>query len=179
MKLSTLAIGLGILGSIPQLYGLWKPGAFAAAVRKFPRSENWGYVLMAIGTAWFLWNLNNETISDFAAYKKIMLLGFGAVGVLSCIYVKDYLAVRGLSVVLLLAAKLVLDTARWNNSPWRLVLAVGAYFWIVCAMWFMVSPWRFRDLVVWSTANEKRIRVTSAIRLAGCILILALGLTTF
>src|SRR5512140_1269457 len=102
MKLSTLAVGLGLIFAIPQLYGLLKPSAFAAALRKFPRSEVWGFVLMGLGTVWFLWNLNNESISDFAAYKHVMLFGFGAVGVLTCIFVRDFLAVRGLAVVLLM-----------------------------------------------------------------------------
>src|SRR5690348_1526103 len=100
MKLSTLAVALGVLFALPQIYGLLKPTAFAAALRKFPRSELWGFLLMGLGTAWFLWNLNNESISDFASYKSMMLVGFGAVGLLTCIFVRDFLAVRGLAVVL-------------------------------------------------------------------------------
>src|SRR5262245_31605196 len=156
MKLSSLAVGLGILFSLPNVFGVLKPSAFAAAARKFPRSETWGYALMGLGTIWFLWNLNAESISDFAAYKTPML-----VCLMTCIYVKDFLAVRGLAVVLLLLAKLTLDTARWHDSEWRLVLSVWAYLWIVVAIWFTVSPWRMRDLIEWSTANNQRVRVSS------------------
>jgi hypothetical protein len=179
MKLSTLAIALGVVVCLPQLYGLLKPSAFAAAARKFPRSELWGFVLMGIGTIWFLRNLNNESISDFAAYKSVMLVGFGAVGLLTCIFVRDFLAVRGLAVVLLLLAKLMLDTARWYDSEWRLVISTWAYLWIIAGMWFTVSPWRLRDFIQWSTANERRVRVGSAMRLALGALVLVLGLTVF
>jgi hypothetical protein len=179
MKLSTLAIALGLAFSLPHIYGLLKPSAFAAAIRKFPRSELWGFILMGLGTVWFLWNLKNESISDFAAYKGIMLLGFGAVGVLTCIFVRDFLAVRGLAVVLLLLAKLMLDAARWNDSEWRLVIAVWAYVWIIAGMWFTISPWRLRDLIQWATASERRVRVGSALRLALGALVLILGLTVF
>jgi hypothetical protein len=179
MKLSTLAVLLGLVFSIPQLYGLAKPSSFATALRRFPRSPQWGIFLMVLGTVWFLWNLNNESISDFAAYKGIMLVGFGAVGLLTCIFVQDYLAVRGLAVVLLLLAKLMLDTARWYDSEWRLVISAWAYVWILAGMWFIVSPWRLRDLIQWSTANERRVRVGSALRLALGILVLVLGLTVF
>ncbi|MEK7684311.1 MAG: hypothetical protein AAB466_02685, partial [Verrucomicrobiota bacterium] len=75
MKLSTLAVLLGTCFSLPQVYGLAKPAAFAAAVRKFPRSEPWGFALMGLGLVGFLWYLNQESISDFCAYKKWMLLG--------------------------------------------------------------------------------------------------------
>jgi hypothetical protein len=179
MKLSTLAIALGVLFALPQVYGLLKPSAFAASVRRFPRSEPWGFLLMGLGTAWFLYNLSNESISDFAAYKNIMLLGFGAVGLLTCMFVRDFLAVRGLAVVMLLAAKLMLDTARWYDSEWRLVISVWAYAWIVAGMWFTVSPWRLRDLIQWSTANEQRVRLGSALRLALGALVVVLGLTVF
>ena len=179
MRLSTLAVALGLLLSAPQIYGLLKPSAFAAALRKFPRSPTWGFLLMGLGTLWFLWNLSNESISDFAAYKNLMLLGFGAVGVLACVFVRDFLAVRGLSVVLLLLAKLMLDTARWHDSQWRLVISTLAYVWIFAGMWFTISPWRLRDLIQWSTATEQRVRFGSALRLALGVLVLILGLTVF
>jgi hypothetical protein len=179
MKLSTLSVVLGLIMAVPHIFGFLKPSAFAAAVRRFPRSESWGYALMGLGTAWFLWNLNRESISDFAAYKGIMLVGFGAVGVMTCIFVRDFLAVRGLAVVLLLLAKLMLDTARWHDSEWRLVISVWAYVWILAGMWFTISPWRLRDLIQWATANEKRVRLGSAFRFAFGLLVVILGLTVF
>ena len=179
MKLSTLAIALGFGFSLPQLFGLLRPAAFAAAARKFPRSEPWGFALMALGTTWFLINVNNEAISDFAAYKKLMLIGFAAVGLLTCIFVRDFLAVRGLAIVLLLLAKLMLDTARWHDSQWRLVIAIWAYVWVITGMWFTVSPWRLRDMIQWMTANEERVRITSAVRLALGLLVIVLGLIVF
>ena len=179
MKLSTLAVGLGLLFAIPHLFALLKPAAFVQAARKFPRSEPWGYALMALGTLWFLANLQAESISDFAAYKNVMLLGFGAIGLLTCLYVRDFLAVRGLAIVLLLLGKVVLDTARWHPSQWRLLLAVMAYGWIIAGMWFTISPWRLRDLLNWVTASEARLRIVSALRIAIGLLILILGLFVF
>src|SRR5262245_66161197 len=107
LKLSTLSILLGLGMGLPQIYGLVKPAAFATAVRKFPRSLPWGFALMLLGTCWFLWNLSQESISDFAAYKNVLFGGFAAVGIGSCVFVQDFLAVRGLGVVLLLLAKLM------------------------------------------------------------------------
>jgi hypothetical protein len=179
MKLSSLAIILGMAVIVPHLLALLKPAAFATALRKFPRSELWGFILMGIGTAWFLWNVHIESLADFVAYKHLMLFGFGAVGVLACIFVRDYLAVRGMAVVLLLMAKLMLDTARWYDSEWRIVIAVLAYIWILAGMVFIISPWRLRDMIHWATANEKRIRIGSAMRLAAGLFLVILGLTAF
>ncbi len=179
MKLSTLAIGVGLLFSLPEIYALLKPAAFSVAARRFHRSENWGYVLMGLGTLWFLSNVQSETISDFAPYKRMMLVGFGLIGALTCVYVKDYLAVRGLAIVLLLLSKLLLDSARWHQSEWRLVISILCYIWIVTAMWLMVSPWRLRDFLQWLTSNERRLRLASGLALGVCLLVTFLGAAVF
>ncbi len=120
MKLSLLSILLGAGMSVPQIYGLTKPAQFAATARKFPRNLPVGVVLMLLGTAWFLWNVNNEPIADFSAYKQPMMAGFAAVGILACFFVQDFLAVRGLAVLMLLLAKLMVDTGRphLGETPW-------------------------------------------------------------
>ena len=179
MTLSQLAIGLGIFWSVPAIYALAQPGSFTIAAKKFPRSENWGYLFMALGTLWFLYNLNAESISDFADYKKMMLIGFGAVGVLTCIFVKDFLAVRGLAILLLLLAKLMLDTARWHDSQWRILVSLWAYVMILAGMTLTISPWRYRDLVQWAVATPERLKRLSMVRLAFCVLLIALGATAF
>jgi hypothetical protein len=181
IKLSTLALLLGLGMGLPQIYGLLNPAKFAAAVRKFPRSLPWGYTLMLLGTAWFLWNLSQESIADFAAYKNILLIGFAAVGLGTCVFVQDFLAVRGLAVVLLLLAKLMVDTGRplLTQSHWVLVIQTWAYLLVLGGMWFTVSPWRLRDLLEWTTANEKRIKIGCGVRLAFGLLVAALGIVKF
>jgi len=180
-KLSTLAILLGLGVGIPQIYGFINPTCFAAAVRKFPRSLACGYVLMLLGTAWFVYNLSQESISDFAAYKNILFGGFAAVGIGSCIYVQDFLAVRGLAVVFLLLAKLMVDTGRPHLAESSLVLVIQtwAYLLVIAGIWLTISPWRLRDLLNWATATEKRIRVGCGIRLAFGLFVAALGLIKF
>src|SRR6266487_4583040 len=137
LKLSTLSVLLGLGLGLPQIYGLAKPAAFAAAVRKFPRSLPWGLCLMLLGTAWFLLNLSQESISDFAAYKNVLFFGFAAVGIGACIFVQDFLAARGLAVVLLLLAKLMVDTGRpmLPETAWVLVIQLWAYALVIAGIW--------------------------------------------
>jgi hypothetical protein len=181
LNLSTLAIILGLGLGLPQIYGLINPTAFAAAVRKFPRSIPWGCALMLLGTGWFLWNLSQESISDFAAWKNVLFAGFAGVGIGTCIFVQDFLAVRGLAVVLLLLAKLMVDTGRpaLASQPWALVIQSWAYVLVIAGLWLTVSPWRLRDLLEWATATEQRIKVGCGIRLAFGLFIAALGLAKF
>jgi len=172
---------MGLSLAVPQVYGLLKPAAFAAAVRRFPRSLPWGCALMLLGTAWFLWNLNQESIADFASYKNILLCGFAGVGIGACFFVQDFLAVRGLAVVFLLLAKLMVDTGRPRlpDTSWALVIQAWAYLLVVGGIWFTVSPWRLRDFLEWATANETRVRRGCILRLAFGVLVAVLGLTQY
>jgi hypothetical protein len=181
MKLSLLSILLGVGMGLPQIYGIANPQKFAASVRKFPRNLPIGILLMLLGTAWFVWNVHSESISDFAAYKPVMIAGFAAVGVLSCVFIQDFLAVRGLAVVLLLLAKLMLDTGRphLGQTHWVLVIQTWAYLLIIAGIWFTVTPWRLRDLLNWATGSATRVRVGSAMRLAFAAFVAILGLTAF
>ena len=181
LKLSTLAVLLGLGMGLPQIYGILKPAAFAAAVRRFPRSLPWGYSLMLLGTAWFVWNLSQESISDFAAWKTPLLGAFAAIGIGTCVFVQDFLAVRGLAIVMLLLAKLMVDTGRPSLpvTSWVLVFQAFAYVLVVAGIWFTVSPWRLRDMLNWGTANEQRVKVGCGLRLAFALLIALLGVAKF
>lgn len=181
LKLSTLAIVLGLGMGLPQVYGLANPGPFAQAVRRFPRSMAWGWALMLLGTGWFLWNLSQESISDFASYKNVLFAGFAGVGIGACIFVQDFLAVRGLAVVMLLLAKLMVDTGRpaLAHTAWVLAFQTWAYLLVIAGMWLTISPWRLRDFLNWATANERRIKIGCSVRLAFGLLFAVLGLTKF
>ncbi len=179
LNLSTVAAGVGLLYALPHVYGLFKPASFASAMRRFSRSTPIGWVLTLGATAWFLYYVSLETVADFANMKPFLYLLFGAVGIGTCIFVQDFLAVRGLAVTLLLCAKLITDTARMVDTDWRLVLVTLAYVWVFVGMWFTISPWRLRDLIEWGTASEARTRLFSGLRLGFGVFMLVLAATVF
>lgn len=179
MKLSSLAIALGLLYVLSNIYGVMKPAKFGEAARKFSRHTPLGYPLMLLATAWFVYNVYREPIADFAVMKPYLCGFFAAVGVGTCIFVRDFLPVRAVAVLLLLAAKLMVDTARWVDTPWRLVISTLAYVWVIAGMWLTVSPWRLRDVANWLSASESRIRLFTGTRVAFGVFVLLLGLTVF
>lgn len=181
MSFSILILLLGIAHTLLHVEGVLKPAKYGKRLHAFPRSNPIGYFLMLLGTGWFLYNLQQEKIADFMAYKKFMLIGFAAVGIGCCLYVRDFLAVRGLSIVLLLLAKLVLDKARYIDpyTEWRLVIVVWAYLWIVIGIWWTVSPWRCRDLINKLRASEGRIKNYCLANTVFGVAVAVLGLTAF
>jgi hypothetical protein len=176
-----LAIVLGLGLCLSQIYGLRNPAGYAAAARKFSRSLRWGYALMLLGTGWFLYYLSQESISDFAAYKNVLIAGFAAVGIGSCFFVQDFLAVRGLAVVLLLLAKMMVDTGRpyLPQTGWVLLIQSWAYVLVVAGIWLTISPWRLRDWLEWATANDKRLKLICSIGLVSGLLVAVLGMSVF
>ena len=118
-------------------------------------------------------------MADFEKYRTAFNVFILATGIGSCLYLKDYLAVRGAAVLMLLIAKLIVDTARFHESEWRLVLITVAYLMVIGGMWFTVSPWRMRDLFAWGIADEKRFKILCGFRIVFGILLLMLGIFEF
>lgn len=179
MTLSTLSILLGLGVLAPSLYVFASPKGAQEWASKFPRSISTGYLLMGIATLWFLYNLKQEQTADFLAYKNPMMIGFGAVGVLTCIYVTDFLSIRALAVLLMLLAREMLDTARWVDTQWRLVISTWAYVMILAGMWWTIAPWRLRDLLNWANSEPARLKLLAGIKAAFGVLVLVLGLSVF
>lgn len=177
MTFSLLTILIGVAYGLPQIYGLMNPDGFKKLLKEFPRNLTLGGILMWISTCWFLYNVYHEEIADFEAYKNLMLGGFAAVGIGTCIYLRDFLGARGLAVFLLMLAKLVVDTGRWVESPLRLIVITWSYVWILAGMWWTISPWRCRDWFDWNIADDKRFKLLTAIRAGFAILIVVLGAT--
>lgn len=147
-------------------------------LKRFPRHHGIGVILILISTAWFEYYLFNEKLSDIEGTpKKLLLLAFPAVGIGCCLYVRDFLAVRGLSVFLLLLAGYVLEVGRWHNSPWHDALSVWAYGWIVMAFWLTMAPWRLRDIIGWLTAVESRLKWAAISGIVWGLFVIGLGLT--
>ena len=136
---------------------------------------------MVLAILWFLYDVRAENLADFVNFKQYLMFLFLAVGIATCIFVRDFLAVRGAAVVFLLLAKLMVDTGRSHlgQSPLVIVIQTWAYVLVVAGIWLTVSPWRLRDFLAWGTANEKRIRLGCGIRLAFGLFVAALGGTLF
>jgi hypothetical protein len=179
IALSTLSLSLGAALAGAQLFALAKPKQFAEGLRAFPRSATWGYVLMLGSAAVFLAFLKNETLADFERLKPTLMVVFAAAAVGICVYVRDFLAVRGLAVAMMILAKVMVDVARWHESSWRLVIVTWAYLLVVAGMWLTVSPWRLRDVIAWQTASDSRLRATSVLRLAFGLALMLLGATVY
>ena len=179
ISLATLSLILGAVAVLKGVMGFMGGDKVRDFISGFSRNNTAGYVLILAAMVWFLFILKDENMADFENlrtpfYVFILLTGIG-----SCLYLKDFLAVRGAAVLMLLLAKLIVDTARFHESEWRLVLVTVAYLMVIGGMLFTVSPWRMRDLLAWVTVDEQRFKILCGVRIGFGVLLLALGFFEF
>ena len=161
---------------------LAKPAMVQGFLKKFPRNQFLGQVLLGIGLVWF-WLLIAPTgmgklsaltmdLGEFNAAKGILRILVPVSLILVTISVRDFLAVRALGLVGLMAASPLLEAAFLKDPQSRLLVPIYAYAMLTASLFFVGMPYLFRDAVNWVTASQKRWTVMSGAGLAYGIAVL-------
>ena len=138
---------------------LWNSPALQKFAHSWPRSKGAAIVLMVLAGAWFLRHVSNLEDADFGKYKTLLFFGFLLVGLLSFWYLPDFLAVRGLGILLLLSAREILWAAYMQEPQSRLFLVSLVYVVIILTLYVGASPYRLRDFNNWLYESINRPRV--------------------
>lgn len=157
LTVATLLPGLFLL-----LVGLplfFNSSRVVAMLKAMPRSTSAAAVFFGIGAAWFIWNVLHLSRADFGEYRVWLAIGFTAIAVLAFKCVPDFLAVRGLCVLMLLAASPLLMAGYMIYDPWTIYFyKVLVYVGIGLAIWLGAQPYRLRDFFNWLFARPSRSR---------------------
>src|SRR5882724_11786872 len=101
-----------------------------------PRSPVAAGVFFGGGAIWFLYNVWNLSEADFGEYHVALFIGFATVAALAFYYVPDFLAVRGLSILALLSAMPLLDSAYGEYQiRQRLFMVAAVYVFIALGIY--------------------------------------------
>ncbi len=162
-----LLLGVGFILDKPS----WRKGLTA-----FPRGENAAFITMGIGGLWFLYKMYYIGPQDplFGPKTNLILVAvFGAGWLGSFFALKEFLAVRGVCVLTLMAAYFALEAGRTIYDPAVLYFKAIVYIFIVLAIWLGVSPFRMRDFFSWTFGAAPRPKtIGSLLALAGVSLTL-------
>jgi hypothetical protein len=164
-----LILGLWLIGSHALM--LAKPAMVQGFLKKFPRDQMNGQILLGIGLAWF-WLLiapdNMGRLSalamdlgEFNSAKPLLRILVPVSLVLVVYSVRDFLAVRALGVVGLMVASPLLESAFLKDPSTRLLVPIYAYTLLTASLFWVGMPYLFRDAVTWVTSNQKRWTVVS------------------
>jgi hypothetical protein len=166
--LSLFTIGLLLAAWLIGFHALmlFKPDLVQGFLKRFPRDQKIGQILLGIGLAWFWLLIAPENLGklsalamdlgEFNGAKPILRILVPVSMVLVAISVRDFLAVRALGVVGLMVASPMLEAAFLKDPTSRLLVPIYAYALLTASMFWVGMPYLFRDAVTWATANQKR-----------------------
>jgi len=171
LSLQTTGLAAGILLIVTHVFALVRPEQTVAWAKAFPRSRGAATVLVAIAAVWSFLLVQSIDLGEFSQLRNIMLMAIVAGAVLSWIYVPEFLAVRSLGMILLLASEPLLESAVLHHETSRLLLVVLAYAWVIAGLFYVGMPYLLRDAIQWVTAGRNRLKSGA---LAGAVYGLAL-----
>lgn len=174
--LATLLVGLALL-----LLGgvlVADTSLVRSALKAFPRSRAAAYVVFGAAAAWFLSRVAVLSEADFGQFRTQLFIGFAAVALLSFFYVTEFLAVRGLAALLLLAAGPLLYPAYGEyDIPARLFMVTAVYAGLTAGIWLGAQPWRLRDAIEWMQRVPGRARWVGGLFAAYGLLLVGVAFT--
>lgn len=150
---------------------LAKPVMMQGFLKKFPRDQMMGQILLGLGLGWFWLLIAPEgsgllgslamDLGEFNSAKPMLRILVPVSLVLVTVSVRDFLAVRALGVVGLMAASPLLEAAFLKAPASRLLVPVFAYAMLTASLFWVGMPYLFRDAVAWVSADQKRWKVLS------------------
>ncbi len=177
--LSLRAAGLiaGIVLVVLGLPGIIRPNVLQRLAKQLPRSRAAGVTLLTVDLAWSFWLLATMEMGEFSTFRRPLLIALPIGYFLVLRFVDEFLAVRALGILCLLAAEPLLDAAFLHYEAVRLVLTVFAYILIVAGLFWVTMPYLLRDQIDWSARNDMRWRSVHGVALiyGVALLVLAIG----
>ena len=110
-------------------------------------------------------------------YPLLVLLPVGFV--LTVRFVEEFLAVRALGILCLLASEPLLDAAFLRTDGTRLVVTIFAYLMVVFGILWVTMPYLLRDQIDWISKNQLRWRGVHGLCVLYGVAVLALALTVY
>jgi hypothetical protein len=178
LSLQTAGIIAGAFLIVISLPGLLKPD-LATVAQRFPRSRVAGIILLTAALVWSFWLLVTMEMGEFSAFRRPLLIALPIGYVLVLRFVDEFLAVRALGILCLLAAEPLLDAAFLRYETSRLLVTVFAYLLIVAGLFWVTIPYLLRDQINWSARSAVRWRFIHGIALFYGVVILALAITVY
>jgi hypothetical protein len=178
-SLQAMAIAAGAVLIAVGLPGIIQPALFQNWARRLPRSRIAGIILLTLSLAWSVWLLTTMEMGEFSAFRRPLLVILPIGYFLVMRFVDEFLAVRALGILCLLAAEPLLDAAFFRNEMSRLAVTVLAYLLIIIGIIWVTMPYLLRDQINWSARSNLRWRCLHGLVVLYGAAILVLAFTRY
>lgn len=179
LSLQTAGVLAGLFLLFVSLPGLVRPDPVRNWAIALPRSRGAGFVLLTIAFVWSFWLLYTMEMGEFSSFRRPLLIALPVGFFLVLRFVDEFLSVRALGILFLLAAEPLLEAAFLRYETSRLLVTVFAYLLIIAGLFWVTMPYLLRDHIGWATRNPGRWRL---VNLAGAVygaVILGLAFTRY
>jgi vacuolar-type H+-ATPase subunit I/STV1 len=164
-----LAGGFLLLIALPAVI---LPKATVNFAKSFPRSGVLGFALLTIAFLWSFYLLWTMEMGEFSSFRRPLLIALPIGFVLVLWFVNEFLAVRALGILALLAAEPLLEAAFLRHEPSRLLVTVFAYILIVKGLFWVTMPYLLRDKIDWAARSVGRwVSVNALAAVYGAVLL--------
>ncbi len=154
LRTVSLAVGLALIFS--HGFALFSPERVKLWMADFPRSRLAGILLCTLAAAWAFWLAFTMDLGEFTPNRTLICGAVLAGAIMVPLFAEEFLAVRALGILALLAAEPLLDAAFLRPEQTRLLLVVLAYGWALGGLFLVGAPYLLRDLLGWLTAKPWR-----------------------
>lgn len=159
--LQAVGLTVGLILVATHVYALFDSGRMQTWLREFPRSRPLGVVLCILAAIWAFWLAATMDLGEFTP-QRTFICGVVLVGaVMVPLFAEEFLAVRALGILALLAAEPLLDAAFLRPEQSRLLLVVLAYIWASAGLLVVGAPYLMRDAIKWITSSPWRYRAAA------------------
>ena len=179
ISLRTAGLLAGAFLLFVSLPGIVLPGPVRAALAKFPRSRATGAILLTIAFIWSFWLLFTMEMGEFSGFRRPLMIALPIGYVLTLRFVNEFLAVRALGMLVLLAAEPLLAAAFLRHEPSRLLVTVLAYILIVKGLFWVTMPYLLRDHLAWASRSTAVWLALNALALGYGAAILGFAFTQY
>jgi hypothetical protein len=179
LSLHTVGLILGLLLLVVHLAALLRPEQTKRWLREFPRSRFPGFCLLAVDAVWVYWLVTDMDLREFYQFRTWLQIGDPIFFILMFFFVEEFLAVRALGILALLAADPVLSSAFLRPEAARLLVVILAYIWLTLGLFWVGMPYLLRDQILWITKSASRFRVAALAGLLYGAIILLCALTVY
>ena len=179
LSLQTAGFIAGLFLLLVSMPALMKPDLMRGVAQGLPRSRSAGFGLLTLDLIWSLWLLATMEMGEFSSFRKPLLIALPIGFLLVLRFADEFLAVRALGILFLLAAEPLLDAAFFRTEPSRLLVTVFAYLLIVVGLFWVAMPYLLRDQINWSARTLGRWRLTHGIVLLYGAAIIACAVTRY
>jgi hypothetical protein len=156
LSMQTTGVTAGLLLIVSHAAALTQPALMMRLAASFPRSRAAGTLLIALAAFWSFLLVSRIDLGEFSPLRHIMLTGIVAGGILAWLYLEEFLAVRALGMILLLAAEPLLESALLRTEPDRILLTVLGVGWAIVGLFLVGMPYLLRDALTWVSSNTAR-----------------------